>query len=365
MKKKTHNLTPVMKISKESILMLPSPTNISYMWNMGSLLGMNLMIQIISGIMISMHFTPESSMAFESTINLTREVYSGWILRLIHMNGASLFFIFIYIHISRGIMFSSFLKKETWLSGMMILLMLMGTAFLGYVLPWGQMSFWGATVITNLLSAIPFLGEEIVKWLWGGFSVNNATLNRFFSLHFLLPMLISALMLIHIMSLHENGSSNPLGIMNNKEKMSFHPYFSWKDILAPTILMSTFMMTCFMNPFILGDPENFNPANPMLTPIHIQPEWYFLFAYAILRSIPNKLGGVVALLLSIMMLAPLTMKKKKKSSSKFSPKKKIMFWSTASSFLLLTWAGAKQIEEPFSTISKILSVSYFLFLMNT
>lgn len=364
MKKKTHNISPVLKISKENLLSLPTPTNISYIWNIGSLLGMNLIIQIVSGIILSIHFTPEASIAFESTIHIRRDVNSGWLLRFIHINGASLFFIFIYIHISRGLLFSSFLKKETWIRGTIILLILIATAFLGYVLPWGQISFWGATVITNLVSAIPLFGEEIVKWLWGGFSVGNATLNRFFSLHFLIPIVIAALVLIHILSLHDNGSSNPLGIQNNKEKITFHPYFSWKDTLAPSIILTLFIIMCFLNPFVLGDPENFNPANPILTPIHIQPEWYFLFAYAILRSIPNKLGGVIALVLRILILIPLSIKKVTKRSCKFSPIKKVTFWLTALTFLLLTWAGAKQIEEPFRTIRKFLRISYFLFLLN-
>nr|YP_002003298.1 cytochrome b [Unionicola foili]ACF19647.1 cytochrome b [Unionicola foili] len=365
MKKKTNEFSPLLKMMKTSIILLPTPSNISYMWNLGSLLGMNLLIQIISGIMLSMHFSPESSMAFEITLNSSRNVYSGWMLRMVHMNGASLFFIFIYMHISRGMLYSSFLKKETWTSGTFILIILMATAFLGYVLPWGQMSFWGATVITNLLSAIPFFGEEIVKWLWGGFSVGNPTLNRFFSLHFLLPMILSLLIMIHIFSLHETGSSNPLGIMNNKEKMTFHSFFSWKDMLTPSLIFFLFIIYCLMTPYILADPENFNPANPMSTPIHIQPEWYFLFAYAILRSIPNKLGGVIALAMSIFLLIPIQSKKKKKSSCKFSPQKKTLFWMLATSFLLLTWGGAKQIEEPFSTLSKMLSITYFLCIFQT
>nr|YP_009535759.1 cytochrome b [Sperchon plumifer]AYK28789.1 cytochrome b [Sperchon plumifer] len=359
MKKKSSSLSPITKVMKNSILMLPTPSNISYMWNFGSLLGINLMIQIISGILLSMHYAPETSMAFESTIHITRDVNSGWMMRMVHMNGASLFFILIYSHISRGLMFSSFKKKETWISGVFIILILMGTAFMGYVLPWGQMSFWGATVITNLLSAIPFFGIQIVEWIWGGFSVSNATLNRFYSIHFLLPFILSAMIIIHIMTLHESGSTNPTGMKSDLDKLTFHPFFSWKDMTAPIIVLYMLMIMIMLNPNLLGDPENYNPANPMLTPIHIQPEWYFLFAYAILRSIPNKLGGVIALVMSILILLVNTTTKAKKISSKFNPLKKMTFWAAASSFMILTWGGAKQIETPFEEISKIISIIYF------
>uniref|UniRef100_A0AAU6QE72 Cytochrome b n=1 Tax=Sperchon placodermus TaxID=3136837 RepID=A0AAU6QE72_9ACAR len=360
MKMKLSSISPITKILKNSILMLPTPSNISYMWNFGSLLGINLMIQIISGILLSMHYSPETSLAFESVIHINRDVNMGWLLRMAHMNGASMFFILIYSHISRGMMFSSFKKKETWISGTMIILILMGTAFMGYVLPWGQMSFWGATVITNLLSAIPFVGEEIVKWIWGGFSVSNATLNRFYSIHFLLPFIMSAMIIIHIMTLHEMGSSNPTGLKNQNDKIMFHPFFSWKDMTAPIIIVYLYLFMIMMNPNLLGDPENYNPANPMLTPIHIQPEWYFLFAYAILRSIPNKLGGVIALAMSILILLMNPTTKMKMTSSKFSPLKKTMFWVMASSFMILTWGGAKQIESPFEEISKMISIIYFV-----
>nr|YP_010443359.1 cytochrome b [Lebertia trifurcilla]UTE89516.1 cytochrome b [Lebertia trifurcilla] len=363
MKKKHSSISPITKIVKNSILNLPTPSNISYMWNFGSLLGINLMIQIVSGILLSMHYAPETSMAFESTIHITRDINSGWFMRMMHMNGASLFFILIYSHISRGLLFSSFKKKETWISGVFIILMLMGTAFMGYVLPWGQMSFWGATVITNLLSAIPFFGTEIVQWIWGGFSVSNATLNRFFSIHFLLPFILSALILIHIMTLHESGSSNPTGTLSDNDKLMFHPFFSWKDLTPPIFLIYLLTMMILLEPNLMGDPENYNPANPMMTPIHIQPEWYFLFAYAILRSIPNKLGGVIALIMSILIIFLNTMTKIKWSSCKFNPMKKTVFWVIASSFMILTWGGAKQIESPFEEISKMTSMMYFYFMM--
>uniref|UniRef100_A0AAU6QEC9 Cytochrome b n=1 Tax=Arrenurus rostratus TaxID=3136836 RepID=A0AAU6QEC9_9ACAR len=363
MKKKISNISPIVKTMKNSILSLPTPSNISYMWNFGSMLGFNLMIQILTGIFISMHYTPHTSMAFESTIHIIRDTNMGWLMRTLHMNMASLFFILIYLHIGRNMMFSSFKKEETWTSGIMITFVLMGTAFMGYVLPWGQMSFWGATVITNLISAIPFIGTEIVQWVWGGFSVSNATLNRFFSFHFLFPFILSALVIIHIITLHEYGSSNPTGIKNSNEMMKFHPYFSWKDMITPILFFISIMIITLMNPNMMGDPENFNPANPMMTPIHIQPEWYFLFAYAILRAIPNKIGGVIALVMSIVILLFLSMTKKMYSSCKFNPQKKITFWTFATSFILLSWEGAKQIEEPFDLMSKITSVIYFASVM--
>nr|YP_009866796.1 cytochrome B [Hygrobates longiporus]BCG28128.1 cytochrome B [Hygrobates longiporus] len=360
MKKKVSHFSSISKSLQFNILMLPSPANISYMWNFGSLLGMNLGIQLISGIMVSMHYNSDSFLAFDSVMHISRDVNFGWIMKLIHMNGASLFFIFIYMHISRGMLFSSFKKKETWSSGIIILFLLMATAFLGYVLPWGQMSFWGATVITNLVSAIPWVGEMVVNWLWGGFSVSNATLNRFFSLHFLLPFILTFFVGIHIILLHEPGSTNPLGLKPNYDKMTFHPYFSLKDFLAPSMIFTFVFILMMLNPFILGDPENFNPANPMTTPIHIQPEWYFLFAYAILRSIPNKLGGVLALVSSIFILFLLPFKKKLLNSSKFSPLKKSIFWFTALTFLILTWGGAKPIEPPFEGMMQLFSIMYFM-----
>jgi len=364
MKKKHSNLSPMLKTIKKRILELPTPLNIRYIWNFGSILGVNLIIQILSGILVSIHYVADTSLAFDSTVHIMRDVNLGWIIRIIHINGASTFFILIYCHIRRGLIFSSFKKKETWISGTSIILILMATAFIGYVLPWGQISFWGATVITNLLSAIPFFGNEIVQWIWGGFSVRNATLNRFFSIHFLLPFILSALIIVHIASLHERGSTNPTGVKRDSDKIIFHPFFSLKDIITPIILILFLLIIIFINPNVLGDPENYNPANPIITPIHIQPEWYFLFAYAILRSIPNKLGGVVALALRIFILLFNPFTKVKWSSCKFNPTKKLIFWTIAFSFIILTWGGAQQIEKPFEEIRKITRIIYFLIIIS-
>jgi len=322
MKIQTKNIHPTTLTVFNIIVDLPTPSTISYIWNWGSLLGINLGIQLISGILLSIHYTPHIDIAFSSTIHIIRDVNSGWLIRRIHINGASLFFILVYIHIRRGILFSSFKSISVWISGIAILFALIGTAFLGYVLPWGQISFWGATVITNLVSAIPYLGKTIVTWLWGGFSVGNATLNRFFSLHYLLPFILTALIIIHLASLHIKGSNNPIGIKRNLDKISFHPFFTSKDIIGLLLIIIPFLTISLITPYDLGDPDNFNPANPLNTPIHIQPEWYFLFAYAILRSIPNKLGGVIALVASILIIVIFPFKQKYSLSNKFNPTKK-------------------------------------------
>nr|UXW88415.1 cytochrome b [Afissula kambaitana] len=316
MKMPMRKTSPLMKIINNSLVDLPSPSNISLLWNYGSLLGLCLMIQILTGIFLSMHYCPNTELAFNSVSHICRDVNFGWFMRTIHANGASLFFICIYIHVGRGLYYSSYNLLHTWMIGVMILFLTMATAFLGYVLPWGQMSFWGATVITNLVSAIPYLGNSIVIWLWGGFAVDNATLTRFFSFHFLLPFIISAMVLIHLLFLHQTGSNNPLGTNSNLDKIPFHPFFTFKDLLGFILLIFFLMIIIILNPYLLGDPDNFIPANPLVTPVHIQPEWYFLFAYTILRSIPNKLGGVIALVLSIAILfiLPFTNKKKFKSN---------------------------------------------------
>nr|ATN23541.1 cytochrome b [Pseudocolaspis sp. EMHAU-15071004] len=361
MKMPLRKINPLLKIFNNSLIDLPSPANISYMWNFGSLLGLCLMIQIITGLFLAMHYCPNIEMAFNSVAHICRNVNQGWLIRTMHANGASFFFICLYMHIGRGIYYNSFILKETWLSGVTIFFLVMATAFLGYVLPWGQMSFWGATVITNLLSAIPYLGTQIVQWVWGGFAVDNATLTRFFAFHFILPFIVMAFMMIHLLFLHQTGSNNPLGSNSNIDKIPFHPYFTFKDILGAMILISTLTLLTLVNPYMLGDPDNFVPANPLVTPIHIQPEWYFLFAYAILRSIPNKLGGVMALVMSIAILYILPfMKQSKFLSSQFYPTKKIMFWALVSTFLLLTWIGARPVEEPYILIGQILTVIYFI-----
>nr|AZN27667.1 cytochrome b [Siren reticulata] len=355
--RKTH---PLLKIINNSFIDLPTPSNLSSWWNFGSLLGMCLIIQIITGLFLAMHYTPDTLSAFSSVAHICRDVNYGWLVRNIHANGASLFFICIYLHIGRGIYYGSYMYKETWNIGVILLLLVMATAFVGYVLPWGQMSFWGATVITNLLSAIPYMGDTLVQWIWGGFSVDKATLTRFFAFHFLLPFAIAGTSIIHLLFLHETGSNNPTGISSNSDKVPFHPYFSYKDLLGFTIVLSLLTLLSLLNPNLLGDPENFTPANPLITPPHIQPEWYFLFAYAILRSIPNKLGGVVALLMSIMilMIIPLLHTSKQRSLM-FRPLTQISFWTLVSITLILTWIGGQPVEFPFIEIGQVASILYF------
>nr|QYL70185.1 cytochrome b [Taxonus zhangi] len=350
----------IIKILNNSLIDLPTPSNISTLWNFGSLLGLCLIIQLITGIFLAMHYTANIELAFSSTIHICRDVNNGWMMRTLHANGASMFFFCIYTHIGRGMYYGSFHYKKTWISGVIILFMVMAAAFMGYVLPWGQMSFWGATVITNLLSAIPYLGTMMVQWLWGGFSVDNATLTRFFTFHFIIPFIILALTIIHLTFLHQTGSSNPLGTNSNLDKIPFHPYFTFKDIIGFLIMLMILIMLVLINPNLLGDPDNFIPANSLITPPHIKPEWYFLFAYAILRSIPNKLGGVIALILSILilMIKPFFFMKNFKSLN-FYPINQIIFWLMISNIILLTWIGASPVEKPFILIGQILTITYF------
>nr|QNV12208.1 cytochrome b [Astacus astacus] len=357
--RKTH---PLFKIINSSLIDMPIPSNISIMWNFGSLLGLCLIIQILTGLFLSMHYTPNIESAFSSVIHICRDVNYGWLLRTIHANSASLFFICLYLHIGRSIYYGSYTYFHTWMVGILIFFLTMASAFLGYVLPWGQMSFWGATVITNLFSAIPFLGVDLVQWIWGGFAVDNATLTRFFSFHFLFPFIISALTMVHILFLHETGGNNPLGASSSVDKVPFHPYFNFKDILGFIILLYMLIMLTLLAPYLLSDPDNFIPANPLVTPVHIQPEWYFLFAYAILRSIPNKLGGVIALVMSISILVilPYTHISKFRSLT-FYPLNQIMFWYLVSVIMLLTWIGARPVEPPFILMGQILSLLYFLY----
>nr|YP_010038649.1 cytochrome b [Eutrichosiphum pasaniae]QOY44599.1 cytochrome b [Eutrichosiphum pasaniae] len=339
---------------------LPTPSNISFMWNFGSLLMICLINQILTGLFLAFHYKTDINLAFQSIINMNRNINFGWLIRSFHANGASMFFIMIYIHISRGIYMNSFNFKMTWLIGVILLLLTMMTAFVGYVLPWGQMSFWGATVITNLLSAIPYLGNSIVIWIWGGFSINNATLTRFFSIHFILPFLILMFTIIHLMFLHLTGSNNPLGINSNFDKIMFSPYFIIKDLIGLIMFMWMFFILTLIFPYLLNDHNNFIMANPMITPNHIQPEWYFLFSYSILRAIPNKLGGVIALLMSILILLILPMLNNKKFlSNKFYPLNKLMFWMFIMTFFLLTWIGAQPVEFPYIEMGQILTFMYF------
>nr|YP_009045666.1 cytochrome b [Napialus hunanensis]AIC37459.1 cytochrome b [Napialus hunanensis] len=357
--RKTH---PIIKIMNNSLIDLPTPSNISSWWNFGSLLGLCLIIQIITGLFLTMHYSANIDLAFYTVNHICRDVNYGWLMRTMHANGASFFFICIYLHIGRGIYYESFLYLYTWMIGVLIFFLLMATAFMGYVLPWGQMSFWGATVITNLLSAIPYLGSMLVNWIWGGFAVDNATLVRFYTFHFLLPFILIMMTMIHLLFLHQYGSNNPLGINSNLDKIPFHPYFSFKDLFGFIIMLMILMFLTLWNPYMLGDPDNFIPANPLVTPIHIQPEWYFLFAYAILRSIPNKLGGVIALVMSIAILfiLPFTFYKKIQGTQ-YYPINKILFWNLTIIIILLTWIGARPVEDPYIITGQVLTILYFLY----
>ena len=356
---KTH---PLLKIVSGVLIDLPTPANIRYWWNIGSLLGLSLTTQLITGLFLSMHYGGDTSIAFESVSHIIRDVNNGWLLRVFHANGASLFFVCLFLHTGRGLYYISFKFYETWIIGVTLLILTIATAFLGYVLPWGQISFWGATVITNLFSAIPLIGSEIVNWIWGGFAVGNPTLSRFYSLHFLFPFVIAGIRVVHILFLHQTGSRNPLGVNSNYDKLPFHQYYSIKDLLGFSLVFIVFRYTCFFYPWSLGDPENFISANPLVTPVHIQPEWYFLFAYAILRSIPNKLGGVVALAGSVAILYRLGFcSRYKMKGIAFYPINKPLFWSFCSLVILLTWIGARPVEDPYIFVGQVLTVTYFLF----
>nr|ABQ02000.1 cytochrome b [Compsophis infralineatus] len=342
--------------------LLPVGSNISTWWNFGSMLLTCLALQTMTGFFLAIHYTANVNLAFSSIIHITRDVPYGWIMQNLHATGASMFFICIYIHIARGLYYGSYLNKNVWLSGITLLITLMATAFFGYVLPWGQMSFWAATVITNLLTAVPYLGTTLTIWLWGGFSINDPTLTRFFALHFILPFAIISMSSIHIMLLHNEGSSNPLGTNSDTDKIPFHPYHSYKDTLMLTTLITLLFITLSFAPNMLNDPENFSKANPLITPQHIKPEWYFLFAYGILRSIPNKLGGTLALLMSVIILitSPLTHTSHTRSMT-FRPLAQLTFWTLIATFITITWTATKPVEPPFTTISQMTSTLYFLF----
>nr|YP_009632256.1 cytochrome b [Paralithodes platypus]ASS30842.1 cytochrome b [Paralithodes platypus] len=355
--RKTH---PLISIINGALVDMPLPSNISTFWNFGSLLGLCLIIQIMTGLFLSMHYTAHVDLAFSSVAHIHRDVNYGWLIRSLHANGASFFFVCLYLHIGRGIYYGSYMNIPAWIVGVIILFLVMATAFLGYVLPWGQMSFWGATVITNLFSAIPYVGTYLVNWIWGGFAVENATLTRFYSLHFLFPFVVMALSVVHIMFLHQTGANNPLGISSQVDKVPFHPYFTYKDIVGFVVMLWALLMLSLLFPYALMDPDNFIPANPMVTPKHIQPEWYFLFAYAILRSIPNKALGVIALVLSVaaLMTFPFTHKSKFRGLA-FYPVNQWLFWFFISMVIQLTWIGARPVEEPFVLTGQILTFLYF------
>ena len=343
---------------------LPAPSNISYLWNFGVLLGVCLGIQIITGIFLAMHYCPDVDLAFSSVAHITRDVNYGFLLRYLHANGASMFFFCVYLHIGKGIYYGGYTKIIVWNVGVILFLLMIVTVFIGYVLPWGQMSFWAATVITNLLSAIPYIGDDIVRWVWGGFSVSSATLNRFFSLHYLLPFVLLGLALVHLIALHEDGSNNPVGIRSDIDKVPFHYYYALKDLYGAMVLMAILIILTLLFPYWLGDAENFKQANPLVTPVHIKPEWYLLFAYAILRSIPNKLGGVVALMSSILILLLLPyLHKSGFRGLSFRPLSKFLFWFLVGDFLVLTWIGGQPVEDPYILIGQVASVFYFMYFL--
>nr|QXT44620.1 cytochrome b [Anoplotermes sp. J02] len=363
MNKPMRNSHPLFKIANNALVDLPTPSSISGWWNFGSLLGVCLVAQIATGLFLAMHYCPNTETAFDSVSHICRDVNYGWLLRTLHANGGSMFFVCIYMHTGRNMYYGSYNFMHTWSVGVAILFLTMATAFMGYVLPWGQMSFWGATVITNLLSAIPYVGNEVVQWVWGGFAVDNATLTRFFALHFLMPFVIAAMVLIHLLFLHQTGSNNPLGLNKNTDKIPFHPYFTVKDIFGFTIMLMALTVLTLKEPYMLSDPDNFTPANPLVTPVHIQPEWYFLFAYAILRSIPNKLGGVIALAMSIAILFIMPTYKSKFRGTQFYPINQVLFWIMTNTVILLTWIGARPVEEPYILTGQVLTTMYFLYYM--
>ena len=366
MLKQRWNKDALLSFIDSHIINYPTPINLNYLWSFGSSAGICLVIQIITGIFLAMHYCPHVDFAFSSVEHIMTDVRYGWLIRYVHANGASMFFIVVYCHIFRGLYFGSYIypRGRLWASGVIIFLLMMATAFMGYVLPWGQMSFWGATVITNLFSAIPFVGPSIVEWLWGGFSVGNATLNRFFSLHYLMPFVIVGLVIVHLALLHRVGSSNPLGINTNVETISFYPYFFVKDLFAFFILALLFSFFVFFYPNVLGHSDNYIPANPLSTPAHIVPEWYFLPFYAILRTIPEKLGGVVAMISAILVLLLLpVINTSKVRSSKFRPIFGVAYWFLVSDFLILGWIGQKPVESPYIEIGMAATVFYFVFLL--
>nr|UBX38537.1 cytochrome b [Brachionus calyciflorus] len=359
---------PLIKIVNSTLVDLPSPANLSVNWNYGSLLGLVLVIQLVSGIVLATRFSGHSDISFDSVISIYQDSNYGWLLRLVHSTGASFFFLFIYLHIGRGLYYGSYFSPAVCTSCVMIYLILMGTAFLGYVLPWGQMSYWAATVITNLLSAIPWLGSILVEWVWGGFAVGNPTLTRFFALHYLLPFVVTALVILHIFYLHLYGSSNPLGVSSNTNKVSFHYYYSVKDLYVYFVFFFIFMFFTLMYGYSFMDAENFIPANPLVTPTHIQPEWYFLFAYAILRSIPNKLGGVFSFSISsysipFLFLFSVSSTQLLFLGTIYSPLARLTFWSLVSVFMLLTWLGSCPAESPYTEVALVSTVAYFSLMM--
>ena len=355
---------PIFSTLRHSLVDYPTPRNLNYWWNFGSLAGIFLLIQIITGFVLAMHYTPSVEGAFASIEHIMRDVNYGWLIRYIHMNGASFFFIVVYIHIFRGLYYGSYKspREVLWWLGLIILLLMMATAFMGYVLPWGQMSFWGATVITNLFSAVPIVGTTVVEWLWGGFAVDNALLNRFFALHYLFPFLIVGVVILHIVALHTHGSNNPLGIDRKgpQDSIPFHPYYTIKDLFGLSFVLTIFAAVVFYAPDYLGHPDNYIPADPLKTPAHIVPEWYFLPFYAILRAVPDKLGGVIAMISAILILFALPwLDTSKVRSATFRPIYKKFFWFLLIDVIILTWVGGSPAEGHFILIGRLATIYYF------
>lgn len=355
---------PIFSTLKHTLVDYPTPRNLNYWWNFGSLAGIFLLIQIITGIVLAMHYTPTVEGAFASIEHIMRDVNYGWLIRYIHMNGASFFFIVVYIHIFRGLYYGSYKspREVLWWLGLVILLLMMATAFMGYVLPWGQMSFWGATVITNLFSAVPIVGTAVVEWLWGGFAVDNALLNRFFALHYLFPFLIVGVVILHIVALHTHGSNNPLGIDKKgpQDSIPFHPYYTIKDLFGLSFVLTIFAFVVFFAPDYLGHPDNYIPADPLKTPAHIVPEWYFLPFYAILRAVPDKLGGVIAMISAILILFVLPwLDTSKVRSATFRPIYKKLYWFLVVDIIVLTWIGGSPAEGHFILIGRLATIYYF------
>jgi len=352
---------PLIKILNSAVVDLPAPANLRVNWNYGSLLGLVLVIQLVTGIVLAIRFSGHSSLSFDSVILIYQDANYGWFIRLIHSTGARFFFVFLYLHIGRGLYYGSYVYPELWNIGVVIYLILIGTAFLGYVLPWGQISYWAATVITNLLSAIPILGTILVEWVWGGFAVSNPTLTRFFALHYLIPFMVLGLVVLHLFFLHQRGRSNPLGISSNTNKVPFHYYYSVKDLYVFFVFAFVFLFVTLNYGYNLIDAENWIPANALVTPTHIQPEWYFLFAYAILRSIPNKLGGVVGLVAAVIVLFAFSIYSRNLvfRGFNFSPLARLLYWTFIRNFLLLTWLGSCPAETPFNEVGLFCTVLYF------
>ncbi|OUR78567.1 cytochrome b [Alphaproteobacteria bacterium 46_93_T64] len=359
---------PIIGMLHHALNDYPTPKNLSYWWTFGSLAGVMLVVQIVTGIVLSMHYTAHVDMAFDSVEHIMRDVNYGWLMRYMHANGASMFFVVVYLHIFRGLYYGSYKapRELLWWLGLVIFLLMMATAFMGYVLPWGQMSFWGATVITNLFGAIPIVGESIVTWLWGGFSVDNPTLNRFFSLHYLLPFVIVGVVILHIWALHTVGSNNPTGIeiKDKQDSIPFHPYYTVKDLFGLGVFLIIFCAFLFYAPNYLGHPDNYIPANPLVTPAHIVPEWYFLPFYAILRAVPDKLGGVMLMFGAIAVLFALPwLDKSRVRSARYRPIYKQLFWIFLLDCIVLTYVGGKPAEEPFILIGRIATVYYFVHIL--